>query len=308
MSKISNIDYKLEGLKYVRYMLAEKDRVVAYSERCNPDPYGYNRRCNWSYGTVEYNMTNYPCPWDKNLMLNRKGKGGCHSTSGCFYRCFLRDSKTKESKIIEEKETYVEAIDNLISIMEKGDDWRNTLGKSSILNKKNKSLKYENKEKHKQNVESSVKNVVGELQDVSNSECNLSEIADKLIKFVKAKGIHVLRYDSKSSKSIYLKFDYGMAGSLRLSDTPSTNELRYTFNILSSIDKPYIESYVNDNKYAYSMYFYPVRMAQNVMVDVVRYKEYRQAKYGEVKYKKLLEGYKSNRDEKIGFWKKAYEV
>lgn len=307
MYKLSNIDYKLEGLKYVRNMLAEKDTIIAYSERCNPDPYAHKRKCNWSYATLEYNMSDYPCPWDKYLISKCKNKTEQYSTKGCFHRCFLKDSRIKESTIINKKKTYVDAMDKLISIMENGEDWQTILSKTTLVHKKANNSKQKDNKSIKEDKYNKTFNSIREINNINYLEHSLADIATDIIKFAKSNDIHVLRYDSKSSNSIYLKFDYGMAGSLRLSDTQSTNDLRHTFNLLSCIDKPYKDSCFNEDKNS-TMFYYPISMTQNVMIDIVRFKEFRKSKYGPQKYKALFDKYKENREEKIGFWKKASQV
>ncbi|MBM7715323.1 hypothetical protein JOC94_002310 [Bacillus thermophilus] len=46
----------------------------------------------------------------------------------------------------------------------------------------------------------------------------LQETADYIIARLKKKGIVIQRYDSYSTNSIYLKLDYGVSNSVRISD------------------------------------------------------------------------------------------
>lgn len=55
-------------------------------------------------------------------------------------------------------------------------------------------------------------------------------VCDKL-----AGKVLIHRYDAYSTNSVYLKFDYGLGNSLRLSDHTGKAGLNYRFNIITTI-------------------------------------------------------------------------
>lgn len=57
------------------------------------------------------------------------------------------------------------------------------------------------------------------------------EIADYLSEELKNNGFTVHRYDAFSTKSIYLKLDYGVCNSIRISDHNGKKYLKYRYNI-----------------------------------------------------------------------------
>ena len=57
------------------------------------------------------------------------------------------------------------------------------------------------------------------------------EIADYLSEELKNNGFTVHRYDGFSTKSIYLKLDYGVCNSIRISDHNGKKYLKYRYNI-----------------------------------------------------------------------------
>ena len=132
-------------------------------------------------------------------------------------------------------------------------------------------------------------------------------MATEIIDYVKSFGIHVLRYDSKSSDSIYLKFDYGLAGSLKISDHNNTNGLKDVFNIIQNLENPYSEK-VNLNNGSMDTYYYPDCLYKNVAKDIVRYKDYRVAKYGLSGYSDYSIKNKEKIKKSRTFWSKAIEV
>lgn len=74
-----------------------------------------------------------------------------------------------------------------------------------------------------------------QIQDVIDSHCKhiIDELKNEMT-------IHV--YHARSSRSVYLKFDYGAACSLRISDHPGKKHLAYRFNLIENQTKPvYIE-------------------------------------------------------------------
>jgi len=66
-------------------------------------------------------------------------------------------------------------------------------------------------------------------QDVS---AKIKTIADNLVKRLKADGFIVLRYDAYSTESVYLKLDYGIAYTVRISGHMGKKHLKYTYNLI----------------------------------------------------------------------------
>lgn len=66
----------------------------------------------------------------------------------------------------------------------------------------------------------------------------IREVADVLVSALQSKGIKVMRYDAYSSNSIYLKFDYGLLYTLRLSDHRGKRHLVYRFNAIYGYKGP----------------------------------------------------------------------
>ena len=72
----------------------------------------------------------------------------------------------------------------------------------------------------------------------AESNCQMANdyksIADEIIKRLKAEGFTIQRYDAYSTKSIYLKLDYGLAYSIRISDHAGKKHLKYTYNLIKN--------------------------------------------------------------------------
>ncbi len=66
----------------------------------------------------------------------------------------------------------------------------------------------------------------------SGKNRKVRQVADTMVHFFQSQGIKVMRYDAYSTSSIYLKLDYGMLYTMRISDHPGKKYLRYRYNII----------------------------------------------------------------------------
>lgn len=127
------------------------------------------------------------------------------------------------------------------------------------------------------------------------------EISKQIIDQMKAKGVIVHRYDSYSTNSVYLKFDYGAAYSLRISDHKGKKHLKYRFNIEIGLSRPREEK--RDGCW---MEFYPDTQAKRCTNRILQVRECRQKKADN--YQALVNWYKWKSVDSPGFWEQAREV
>ena len=69
----------------------------------------------------------------------------------------------------------------------------------------------------------------------------LTALADFITGQLIREGFVVQRYDSCTSDSIYLKLDYGVCNSIRISDHQGKKHLKYRYNI-----GPFVKEYCNE--------------------------------------------------------------
>lgn len=96
----------------------------------------------------------------------------------------------------------------------------------------------------------------------------LHNLAEHVINKLYGKVI-IHRYDAYSTNSIYLKFDYGVANSLRISDHPGKQHLKYRFNLMNDQAKPKY-TIINEN---FPMHFYPPEDIDQMIADILQAKE-----------------------------------
>lgn len=109
------------------------------------------------------------------------------------------------------------------------------------------------------------------------------------------------QYSAYSTNSIYLKFDYGLAHSLRISDHDGKKHLSYKYNLLLN-QKDFEIKEAN----GYEMRFYSVDEIGKLIYDILADRE--KAINKSNNYIGLLNYKKKSIDYKKGFWCGAKEV
>lgn len=129
---------------------------------------------------------------------------------------------------------------------------------------------------------------------------SLNDIADAVIEKLRGKVI-IHRYDSFSTNSIYLKFDYGVANSLRISDHDGKRHLKYRFNIMESMGNK--SSKETHTRQGFEMVFYSPAMINACCRDILAAKADRVARYRD--YDAIIERAKAEATPDKGFWHAA---
>lgn len=128
---------------------------------------------------------------------------------------------------------------------------------------------------------------------------SIRKLADRIARAVKARGITVQRYDAFTTNSVYLKFDYGVANSIRISDHMGKRSVSNRFNLLTKIDHSYVEL---DR---YLRYFYCTNDFEKLIKDIISNREEQLKKYGPRHYEYLMKRNKAANTDTKGFWSKS---
>lgn len=124
----------------------------------------------------------------------------------------------------------------------------------------------------------------------------IKDCADNIIEILKEKGFIIQRYDALSTNSIYLKLDYGVCNSIRISDHPGKEYLCYRYNVIlgcddNIVEEKYIRYYFNENNIA--------GLTNQIMFDKMQ----RINKYGKESYRRIVKSNKTKHENEPGFWK-----
>ena len=109
------------------------------------------------------------------------------------------------------------------------------------------------------------------------------KVASKLTDKLANNGIKVNIYLSKTSKSVYLKLDYGACGGIRISDHKGKKKYKYMFNVLKNYKGPKI---VKEEKY--TRFFYNYDNAEKLVQNVQDVKKHKLEQYGSERYKNFM--------------------
>ena len=126
----------------------------------------------------------------------------------------------------------------------------------------------------------------------------LMNIADNVIQVLKSKGFTIHRYDAYSSNSIYLKLDYGVCNSIRISDHKGKRYLKYRYNVILNGSTQLL----NDT---YPRYYYNQNSIKGMINRIILDRNQKIEKYGQVAYNNFMKQNNEQSANKKGFWAQA---
>jgi hypothetical protein len=132
----------------------------------------------------------------------------------------------------------------------------------------------------------------------------LYELADTIIKHLKQEGFILQRYDAMSTNSIYLKLDYGVCNSIRISDHKGKRHLQYRYNLL--LDQKHIER--QQTPEGWERFYYGPSQVDTMLKDIVSARLKRLEEYGDSRYKQLMRANQAQGQQSRGFWQQCWEV
>ena len=132
----------------------------------------------------------------------------------------------------------------------------------------------------------------------------LDEIANKIQNKLLNEGFIIHRYNAYSTNSIYLKLDYGVGNSIRISDHRGKRHLQYRYNVLTTVKNPYEKTSAG----GYTMLYYNPNSVDDMVRQIIGVRENKLAIKSQDWYKDLIQTYKSKYTDSPGFWRQAFEV
>lgn len=109
------------------------------------------------------------------------------------------------------------------------------------------------------------------------------DISNKVIDLLKNKGFKINKYYAKTTKSIYLKLDYGVCCGIRISDHKGKKKYKYKFNLIKGYVGP---KEINDRGYVRLYYNY--NNTDELLKDVQNEKKNKIQKYGIKNYNNYM--------------------
>jgi hypothetical protein len=137
-----------------------------------------------------------------------------------------------------------------------------------------------------------------------NSRDEIQLTAGRVVARLKAAGVHVMRLDAKTSNSVYLKLDRGLAGTIRISDHPCQTNRLFRYNLIKSLGNNRHVTVRNGKRYDE----YPLGRYDDAITYILAERKDRI-------HRRSIEGYMLAMDDQIrlnagtpGFWTRAKEV
>lgn len=126
----------------------------------------------------------------------------------------------------------------------------------------------------------------------------LETIAEHMIRVLKDNNVAIQRYDSATTSSIYLKLDYGVAFSIRISNHKGKKHLKYRYNVL--LDEPSHYDAIAQR------YYYNQTTVDMMLNHILAERQRKISKYGITNYKNfMINNQKSHAKDKRGFWNQS---
>lgn len=130
------------------------------------------------------------------------------------------------------------------------------------------------------------------------------DVANYLIQKLKHHGVIIQRYDSKSSNSVYLKLDYGVLNSIRISDHKGKDRLKYKYNALSICPSPV--SMKDKTDYGEVIrYYFPLKEKKLLLNQILKDRNMKIDMYGVHNYEIYKELKVAENYAKTGFWQQG---
>lgn len=114
----------------------------------------------------------------------------------------------------------------------------------------------------------------------------------------------VHKYCATTTNSVYIKLDYGVANSIRVSDHNGKEKYRYKYNIRKDIDEKYEEL---DNDYMRK--YYPFSDIGDLVIDVIIDRELRKNAIGVEEYHRQMEEKREkSKTSNSSFWRYCTKI
>ena len=127
----------------------------------------------------------------------------------------------------------------------------------------------------------------------------LENLADSVAERLIEEGFIVQRYDAYTTDSIYLKLDYGVCNSIRVSSHAGKKHLKYRYNI-----GPFIDEF-KEVKDKYDRFYYPVDRMGDMISKIVEDRELKLSRYGCESYAGYMLKNKRDKSGSPGFWRES---
>lgn len=124
-------------------------------------------------------------------------------------------------------------------------------------------------------------------------------IADYIVDSLLTNGFTIQRYNAYKTSSVYIKLDFGVCNSIRISDHNGKEHLCYRYNLIIGGNDDIIEE-------KYIRYYYNEKSVNALLNLILFDRNEKIKKYGLVNYKRYMDKNRiEHKDDEKGFWAHA---
>lgn len=124
----------------------------------------------------------------------------------------------------------------------------------------------------------------------------IKDISVSLIESLKKNNFVIQYYSSYSTESAYIKLDFGLANSIRISNHEGKKHLRYRYNIILGCEDNIIEN-------EYMQFFFNENHTESLIYQIILDRKLKLQKYGKQNYRNFMLKNANDKDGEKGFWK-----
>ena len=134
---------------------------------------------------------------------------------------------------------------------------------------------------------------------VTSKAVTTQSIADSLVHTLSQAGFTIQRYDASTTDSIYLKLDYGVGNSIRISNHTGKKHLNYRYNVI-------LDGTTEDIMSKYIRHYYHPDDIDKMVKLIMNERHMKIQQYGRFRYNEFMKSNQESHDaDKHGFWKTA---
>mgnify|MGYP004684540503 CR=1 FL=1 len=126
---------------------------------------------------------------------------------------------------------------------------------------------------------------------------------ERLIQGLKEKKIHLLRWDDPKTHTIYLKMDWGVLSTIRISDQVASGKYTYKYNVILGAKKGAVKQ-----ENGITREYYTLREMKALISSIEIEREEKIHKYGRANYQKYMLANKQKAKSQKGFFEGAKEI
>lgn len=138
---------------------------------------------------------------------------------------------------------------------------------------------------------------------VNQEKPKVEQSIERLIQSLKEMKIHVLRLDDPKTKTVYLKMDWGVLSTIRISDQVDSGKYSYKYNVIIGSKKGSVKQ-----ENGVIREYYTLREMGALLSSIEIEREEKLYKYGQANYQKYIRANQQRAKQQQGFFEDAKQV